>query len=640
MSNARSEVSGATLTVRNIGGINETTIEFDPGVTVLAGRNATNRTSLLRAVAAALGSSSTPLKSDAEDGEASLTIDGQTYTRTFERVGGTVTSDGDPYLDDAEAADLFAFLLSSNEARRAVVRGDDLRELIMRPVDTEALQAEIDRLRGEKRRIDRRLDELDELSDELPELETERKSLDERLEQKREALAEAEADLEAADVEPATGREDKAELESKMNDLNEARSELETVEYRLETDRQSLDSLREDREELEEELANLPAVSTERIERLDGEIDRLQSQKRSIESTVNQLNQIVQFNEGMLDGNDPGLGRELSSDGSVTDGLLGEDRTVVCWTCGSEVERSAIDTTLDRLRDLRTDRIEERNKIESELAELRTELDDLRSRRDRHQRVQTKIDRVETEIEDRKSAIEDRIDRREQLQSRIEELEAAVDALQQRDYDEVLDHQRRVSERSFEVERVENQLDSVETKIEEIEAKLAERDSLEDERDRVREDLDERRDRIGTIETEAVEAFNQHMDNLLSVLGYANVERIWIERTERPGRGSDGQFDLHVVRSTDSGAAYEDTVDHLSESEREVTGLVFALAGYLAHEVYETVPFMLLDSLEAIDAERIADLVEYFGTHAEYLVVALLPEDATAVDADYRVTSF
>jgi len=84
---------------------------------------------------------------------------------------------------------------------------------------------------------------------------------------------------------------------------------------------------------------------------------------------------------------------------------------------------------------------------------------------------------------------------------------------------------------------------------------------------------------------------------------------------------------------------YEDTVSHLSESEREVTGLVFALAGYLVHDVYEAVPFMLLDSLEAIDAERIAALVEYFADYVPYLVVALLPEDAQALPAEYdRVT--
>jgi hypothetical protein len=67
-----------------------------------------------------------------------------------------------------------------------------------------------------------------------------------------------------------------------------------------------------------------------------------------------------------------------------------------------------------------------------------------------------------------------------------------------------------------------------------------------------------------------------------------------------------------------------------------VTGLVFALAGYLVHEVYETVPFMVLDSLEAIDSERIATLVDYFSDYAKFLVVALLPEDAAALDDDYR----
>jgi hypothetical protein len=44
---------------------------------------------------------------------------------------------------------------------------------------------------------------------------------------------------------------------------------------------------------------------------------------------------------------------------------------------------------------------------------------------------------------------------------------------------------------------------------------------------------------------------------------------------------------------------------------------------------------MLLDSLEAIDAERIADLVGYFAAEVPYLVVALLPEDAAALPERY-----
>jgi len=40
--------------------------------------------------------------------------------------------------------------------------------------------------------------------------------------------------------------------------------------------------------------------------------------------------------------------------------------------------------------------------------------------------------------------------------------------------------------------------------------------------------------------------------------------------------------------------------------------------------VYDEVPFMLLNSLEAIDASRIARLIEYVEEYSDYLVVALL----------------
>jgi predicted ATP-dependent endonuclease of OLD family len=62
----------AQLSVRNVGGIGSTTVEFDPGVDALAGRNATNRTSLLQSVVAAIGSDDVSLKSDAEEGHVEL----------------------------------------------------------------------------------------------------------------------------------------------------------------------------------------------------------------------------------------------------------------------------------------------------------------------------------------------------------------------------------------------------------------------------------------------------------------------------------------------------------------------------------------------------------------------------------------
>jgi hypothetical protein len=55
--------------------------------------------------------------------------------------------------------------------------------------------------------------------------------------------------------------------------------------------------------------------------------------------------------------------------------------------------------------------------------------------------------------------------------------------------------------------------------------------------------------------------------------------------------------------------------------------------------VYEELSFMLLDSLEAIDSDRIAALVDYFTDYTDYLLVAVLPEDAAALPEEYeRIT--
>jgi hypothetical protein len=102
--------------VDNIGGINETAVLLSSGVTALIGRNATNRTSFLRALMGSLGSDRVSLKGDADEGRVELTLGEDIYTRTLAREHGTVVMGGEPYLEDSEGADLFAFLLENNEA--------------------------------------------------------------------------------------------------------------------------------------------------------------------------------------------------------------------------------------------------------------------------------------------------------------------------------------------------------------------------------------------------------------------------------------------------------------------------------------------------------------------------------------------
>ncbi len=84
---------------------------------------------------------------------------------------------GEPYLEDSTLADLFAFLLESNGARRAVVTEADLRDIIMRPVDTDEIQADIDRLLDERQQVSNELEELEDLKRQLPKLEEQRTQL-------------------------------------------------------------------------------------------------------------------------------------------------------------------------------------------------------------------------------------------------------------------------------------------------------------------------------------------------------------------------------------------------------------------------------------------------------------------------------
>ena len=630
----------ATVSVRNIGGIDETSVDLRPGVNVLAGRNATNRTSFLQGIMAALGSDNVSMKGDADDAEATLEIDDTVYRRTLTRQNGTVVDGGDPYLDDPELADLFAFLLESNEARRTVTTDGNLRDLIMRPVDLEEIKAEISTLEGDREQIDQQIEAIEERKRDLPDLEEERTRLEGKIEETREQLAAKEDEIEAADADVETQREEQDELEDRLGALREARNDLEDVRYEIDTERESIQSLKEDRSTLQTELDNLAETPQGEIAELDDRIDSLREQRRRLDSEINTLQSTIQFNDDLLEGERGDVQRALEDgSGSVTDELL-PDEQVVCWTCGSEVDRGQIEQTIDQLRSLRQEKLEEKREIADELDDLKADKQNLEQQQRRRDEHEQQLEQAESELQRRQERLEELQDDRSDLEATVKDLEAEVETLESGQFDEILELHREANQLEYDLGRLENDLDAVESEIETIEEQLESLSDLEAEREAIQSELTDLRTRVERLEEEAVEAFNEHMDEVLGTLDYENLERIWIERVQREVREGRRKaiktfFELHIVRSSPSGTTYEDTIDHLSESEREVTGLVFALAGYLVHDVYEEVPFMLLDSLEAIDAERIAELVEYFGEFADFLIVALLEEDAEAIETPH-----
>jgi chromosome segregation ATPase len=646
MQTNRTEKGNASVHVSNIGGIEETTVDLDPGVNVLVGRNATNRTSFLQSIMAVAGSERATLKGDAERGGVEMELGEETYTRTLERHGTTVGYSGDPILEDPELADLFAFLLEDNEARRAIETQTDLRGLVMRPVDTEAINDRIEELLSERERIDDEIEAAEAANRRIPELEERRVEIEEEIEEKQEALEAKQAEIDEADAGVEESKEEQNDLEEALDRLNDRRAELERVASRLENERSSLASVREERNDVEEALEDVEEVAEDETAYLDDRVATLRERKRKLDSTITQLQSLIQFNEEMLEGEHTEVLQLLADDeegsGAVTDALLQSGGAAGrCWTCGAEVSTEDVEETLEKLRSLAREKRQERSDVNSDLEEVQAKRNELETRAKRHENLSARREELGEEIEEREAAVERLDEERTEAEAAVEELEERIEDLEEGRHSAVLDLHREANELQFELNDLQDDLEALTEEIADLQEEAERRDDLEAEREELTTELEDLRTRIDRLESDAVESFNEHMETVLDVLDYENVSRVWIERaTEqvREGRRNveRSTFRLHVIRTGADGAAYEDTVDHLSESEREVIGLVFGLAGYLVHEVYEEVPFMLLDSLEAIDSDRIAALVDYFHEYAPYIAVALLPEDAQALDDDYR----
>jgi len=275
------------------------------------------------------------------------------------------------------------------------------------------------------------------------------------------------------------------------------------------------------------------------------------------------------------------------------------------------------------------------------LAELNARKEELEDGQRERDRIERRLSQIETEIEESDVTIQELQAERKELTDEIEVIETEVDEPEEETYRTVLQLHKEANQLEYELGRLETDLERVESEIDNLERRIDQRDNTKVQLEEVKTEITELRTRIDRIEQAAIEEFNHYTETVLEMLDCANLDCIWVERVEhevREGRRKVSRtiFELHVIRKSSPGVAYEDTVAHFSESEREVTGIVFALAGYLCHEVYEELPFMLLDSLEAIDAKRIATLVEYLNDYTGYLLVALLPEDAAALSDEYQ----
>jgi DNA repair exonuclease SbcCD ATPase subunit len=651
---SQSGSSGFSLAVENIGGIDTTSLEFSAGVNVLSGENATNRTSLLQGIAAAIGSTQVSLKGDADRGRAELAWNGETYVREITERDGTPVFTGEPLITgpDAELAEKFAILFEDNEARRVIEQGSDLREVVMGPVDTDEIERKLSELTAERTRLRNELAEIEELREETTALEARKAELRDEIAATAEQIEQKQAKIDESDADVGKSPEQKTAVEAKLEQLQTKQTERERIRDERSSTNELLETLRAERREYEAELAECSDASDE-LAAIETEIDELHDRLTRKDSLVSEVQNLIQFNKDMLEeevvNDDVFAALHVGADnspGHVTSQLVQDSEEVVCWTCGDRTNRGRISETITRLQDVHEDLYGERVQLQDRLSELKSKRSELAETTQRKEDLEEQLRDIETKIERNEKRLDSLTSEEAAVTETIETLESEIQELRESQEAQVLDLHEELNRLEYEREQLERERAEVEEQLETYRERIDEAAALEAESEALSDEITSLRDRVESLERETVEAFNEHMDTVLELLEYDNIERIWLERKDverREGRKKVEQsvFDIHVVRQTEDGASYEDTIDHLSESEREVTGLVFALAGNLAHSVYESVPFLVLDSLEAIDSRRIAVLIEYFSEVVDNIVVALLAEDAEAVSVPHeRITEF
>lgn len=602
------------LELENVGGIEHKELSLTEGPTFIQGPNAANKSSFLKGLLFALGSRTVPVRSGADEARVALTVDGQGVERVARRTESGIETEGEAWVtdpDDVTLLERFAGLLGTNALRSAVARNEDVESLLKEPMDVEALERERERKVGRKR-------ELTEAVESAGDVEGRLETTERDLADKRERLEALEAHLaELRDERDPVETDDT--LEALREERTELRSEAAECETQIEELEAAIDRLEARRGELVADLkeAREAAEGTD-AEALQRERESVQSELEDVTERLDVLQSVLTANREMLDSGFTGaLGREA--------GLMGDE--VTCWACGQRASVADVEETVDELVALVEADKRRKREREPEIEALTEEIERAREAEREVRRLESETETVERKLEERRESLEERRDRRRAIRERLDDLDEEIAARRADQASAQSDLAEEIEETRVEAERTRREVKRLEETRESLRERRRALQRKREEADRLSEEITALTDRIENRERELRTVFNETMDELLGTLAFEGIERVWL----------DGEFDLVVARSVD-GRTRSDAVEHLAESEREMVGLVLALAGFVTYDVDDVSPVLVLDSLGAFDAERTRRLVGYFADETDYLVATVHPE--SAVEAAFDTLQF
>lgn len=576
--------------LENIGGIQHAEAEITPGLNAVQASNWQGKSSFLEGIKTALGVS-TQLTEGTTTGHVRYSNDEKSGVVTLRREDGSVQQTGTPILTDEYdlvRTRLFACLGEHNEIRHAV-RGDgNLKDILLRPLDFENIDEQIQTLRHERNQVDQEIEVAEKAKKQLPNVQQKVTQIEqdiEKLEAERTELSEG-STAETSE----TAQNQLTELESEKTNIKNKITRLEDSIDRTES---LLDTKREEFREI-----SIPdeQPSDSQLETTRQHLQELKRDKKVLESVHSSIQMVLRENRLDL----------------ITDVTrqIDQDR-IVCWTCGQETSRSTISEQVDQ--------------IGSKIAEVKTEID------------QTQSD-VE-ELEAKRERIKQSQNRRESLRKEISELEEK----QSTDKQSIDSARERLADIEGEIETLSEQVDDSIEKRTDIESTLKyRRAELQDARDDLAQ-LEKRSESLDDLQTQ-----RSHIADRISDLR-ERKERIQFQMRDQFDEAIQSivprfetgfesarltsEFDLVVARD-----GRQTSTEMLSEGELELLGFAAALAGYRAFSVDELSPFILVDQVGGLAEQNLEILVDFLYSETSHLVFTSYPEygtiDANAIDPD------
>lgn len=596
------------LTVSNIGGIERETLSLAPGVTLVTGPNASNKTSLLKAFAFALGAESAPLRSGATEGWVDLSNEYIDVHRRISHNNGETRVDGKPLLEnrgelsgDPTALATFVNLLEFNPFRTAIRHGNSIESLLMAPLEVEDLEAKRAELIETKQELDDEIDNLDGSETELERVQKKHSSVKKELDKLNKRLS----DLRNRRT-PTEGQDALAEYHQEQADLNADRQRLSS----------EIQDVVESIERLEDRrTAALEAASEARQEAESYDPEEIRTNRRKLRERLDTADERIETLQTAVTANREMLDLDIDWAGSHEHNLSA-DRTR-CWACGAMADTDSFETTIEEILGTISDERDKRSEIQPRLDELDADLESYNDAQSRAADSEDRARELEVTIEQRRNSVRTKRELLADINNELSEIQEEIDGLRETHDERTDDLDDEIEQTQKEVLSKQSELTRLESVLSDVRADTERREELTQEREEIRERIQTLTEQIEQAERQLRESFNTTVADLIEKLEFDSFERIWL----------DGSFEIVVAQEID-GTVRRSPVAHLSEGEREMVGLVCGLAGYLTYDLDESVPILLLDSLGAFDIGRLEPLISYFSDRTDYLLVAVYPEIA------------